>query len=42
MNQISVSSPIGKAMVGKEEGDEFEFTSPGGVRIYEVLEVSYD
>ena len=42
MNQISVSSPIGKAMVGKEEGDEFEFTSPGGVRIYEVLEISYD
>jgi len=41
-NQISVSSPIGKAMVGKEEGDEFEFTAPGGVRTYEVLEVSYD
>lgn len=41
-NQISVSSPIGKAMVGKEEGDEFEFTAPGGVRTYEVLAVSYD
>lgn len=41
-NQISVSSPIGKAMVGREEGDEFEFTAPSGVRVYEVLEVTLD
>lgn len=42
LGQISVSSPIGRAMVGKEEGDEIEVAAPGGVRTYEVLEVSYD
>ncbi len=40
--QISVSSPIGRAMVGKEEGDEIEVVAPSGSRFYEVLSVSYD
>lgn len=41
-NQVSVSSPIGKALVGKEEGDEVEVAAPSGVRYYEVISVSYD
>ena len=41
-NRISISSPIARALIGKEEGDIAEFNAPGGVRAYEVLSVSYD
>jgi transcription elongation factor GreA len=41
-NRISLSSPIGKALIGKLEGDEFTFQAPSGERSYEVLSVSYD
>jgi len=40
--QISLSSPIGRAMIGKFEGDEFTFDAPSGEKAYEVLEVRYD
>lgn len=40
--QISLSSPIGKALIGKFEGDEVTYDAPGGVRSYEILSVSYD
>ena len=40
--QISLSSPIGKAMIGKFEGDEISFQAPNGERTFEVLDVSYD
>lgn len=40
--QISLSSPIGKALIGKFEGDEVTYDAPGGVRSYEVLSVRYD
>ena len=42
LGQVSVSSPIGKALVGKQEGDEVEVVAPSGTRVYEILEVSYD
>lgn len=35
--KISVSSPIGKSMLGKEEGEEFEVRTPGGVREFELI-----
>jgi transcription elongation factor GreA len=35
---ISVASPIGKGIVGREEGDEFEVAIPSGKKRYEVLE----
>ena len=41
-NKVSVSSPLARALIGKEEGDSVEVQAPGGVRIYEVLAVSYD
>jgi transcription elongation factor GreA len=41
-SRISISSPIGRALLGKAEGDEVEFAAPGGLRTYEVLEVRYD
>jgi transcription elongation factor GreA len=40
--RVSLSSPIGKALIGKFEGDEFTFQAPSGERAYEVLKVSYD
>lgn len=40
--QISLSSPIGRALIGKLEGDEFSFQAPSGEKTFEILEVSYD
>ncbi len=40
--KISLSSPIGRALIGKFEGDEFTFEAPAGEKAYEVLEVRYD
>ena len=40
--QISLSSPIGRALIGKQPGDEVEVKAPGGIRTYEILKVSYD
>jgi transcription elongation factor GreA len=37
--RISVSSPLGRAMIGKNAGDEVTLNAPGGVRNYEVLEI---
>jgi transcription elongation factor GreA len=39
--KISVSSPIARALIGKNEGDVAEFQAPGGTREYEVLAVRY-
>lgn len=39
--RISISSPIARAMIGKEEGDSFEVAAPGGARSFEILEVKY-
>jgi len=36
--KISVSSPIGKALVGHAEGDEVEVQTPRGTRTYEILD----
>jgi transcription elongation factor GreA len=36
--KISVSSPIGKALVGRTEGDEVEVQTPRGTRTYEILD----
>lgn len=40
--QISLSSPIGRALIGKYEGDECTFQAPAGEKTYEVLSVSYE
>ncbi|GLI36234.1 transcription elongation factor GreA [Desulforhabdus amnigena] len=36
---ISVTSPLGKALIGKEEGDEVRVQTPKGIRNLEILEV---
>jgi len=37
--RISISSPLGKAMIGKEPGDEVILHAPGGKRCYELVEI---
>ena len=39
--KISVTSPIARALIGKEEGDEVTVRAPGGELEYEILGVSY-
>jgi len=39
---ISFTSPIARAMIGKNEGDEVSFSAPGGEKLYEVIEVRYE
>ena len=36
---ISTSSPIGRALVGKEEGDEVAVATPGGTRAFEIVKL---
>jgi transcription elongation factor GreA len=36
---ISTSSPIGRAIVGKSEGDEIAVTTPSGTRNFEILKL---
>ncbi|MBC7602889.1 MAG: transcription elongation factor GreA [Ramlibacter sp.] len=38
---INVSSPIARAMIGKEEGDVAIVEAPGGVRRFEIVAVQY-
>jgi transcription elongation factor GreA len=37
--RISISSPLGKAIMGKKPGDELTIRVPGGVRNYEVIKI---
>ncbi|MDG2089450.1 MAG: transcription elongation factor GreA [Arenicellaceae bacterium] len=39
--QISLSSPMGKALIAKQEGDEVVVKAPAGDQVYEVLSVRY-
>ncbi len=38
---VNISSPIARALIGKEQGDTAEVQAPGGVKHYEVVTVSY-
>ena len=39
--RISISSPVARAMIGKEEGDSVEVAAPGGSRSYEIVKVKF-
>jgi len=41
VSKISISSPIARALIGKNAGDEVEVQAPAGVRSYEIIEVKY-
>jgi len=40
-NKISLSSPLAKALIGKEAGDEVVYMAPGGKKSFEVVNVIY-
>ncbi|MCZ6563877.1 MAG: transcription elongation factor GreA [Deltaproteobacteria bacterium] len=35
---ISTASPIGQSLMGREEGDEVQIRTPGGVKNYEIVQ----
>ena len=39
---IAVNSPLARALIGKSEGDTFEFQAPNGVKSYEIVTVRYE
>jgi transcription elongation factor GreA len=39
--KISISSPIARALIGKEVGDVVEVAAPGGARSYEILKIKW-
>lgn len=38
---ISISSPIARALIGKEAGDVVDVHAPGGIKHYEIIDVHY-
>jgi transcription elongation factor GreA len=38
---ISISSPLARALIGKSEGDSFDFTAANGTRHFEIVAVRY-
>ena len=38
---ISVTSPLGRALIGREVGDQVTIKMPAGVRVYEILDFSF-
>jgi transcription elongation factor GreA len=38
---LNIRSPLARALIGKDEGDEVDVATPGGVRSYEILSVRY-
>lgn len=38
---ISITSPMARGMIGKEEGDRVQVHAPGGVRQFEIVEIHY-
>ncbi|HOJ52176.1 MAG TPA: transcription elongation factor GreA [Syntrophales bacterium] len=41
-NMISVTSPIGKALIGHKVGDEIQVQTPGGIREFQIVEIFVD
>ena len=39
--KVSIASPIARALIGKEEGDVIEVTTPGGSKSWEILKVQW-
>lgn len=38
---LSITSPLARALIGKEQGDSVEVITPGGPKAYEVIDVRY-
>jgi len=41
LGRVNISSPIARALIGKDEGDTAEVQTPGGIKRYEIIAVMY-
>jgi transcription elongation factor GreA len=41
VGRISYNSPLGRALIGREVGDEVEFSTPSGERYYEIKKIEF-
>ncbi len=41
LNRISISSPLARALIAREVGDEVKVVMPAGPRTFEILEITY-
>jgi transcription elongation factor GreA len=39
--KVSIASPIGRALIGKAQGDSVEVTTPRGSKAYEILKIEW-
>ena len=39
--KISITSPIARAMIGKEEGESAEVSAPGGAKTFEIVSIEW-
>src|SRR5579871_5808783 len=39
--RLSITSPLSRALIGKQVGDTVEVTTPGGVKSYEIVKVQF-
>ena len=39
--KLNIKSPLARALIGKDEGDSVEVSTPGGEKAYEVLKIAY-
>ncbi len=42
LGRISITSPIARALIGKQVDDVAEVQAPGGIREYEILDIRYE
>ena len=40
-NLLNIKSPLARALIGKDVGDSVDVKTPGGLKSYEVIKVSY-
>ncbi|MDD7971814.1 transcription elongation factor GreA [Roseinatronobacter alkalisoli] len=38
---LNIKSPLARALIGKDEGDSVDVSTPGGTKSYEILEIKY-
>jgi transcription elongation factor GreA len=41
LGKLSISSPLSRAMIGKEVGEVVEVNTPGGVKAYAILKIEW-
>ena len=39
--KVSITSPVARALIGKEKGDVVEVSAPGGVKAFEILKIEW-